>query len=509
MARHVIRDPQSRPLSSYEFVDHSKFPHESGFKGLILDPGRITKTLTPDSIDLSVPIVKFSPAKEEPKIRLNIPVMSAAMQAVSGHRMAVGLARLGGLGVIYQSQTPDQEAEQVKTAKRHKGAFIEPETAAPDTPLSRVAERMKATGYGKFFVTEGGKQHGKFLGIITRNDFDVNRHAGQTVENRMQPAEKIEKIYDDEIGYNVKEANELLLQSHQDTLPVLFRDGRLRDALFRKDIEHHREYKNELIDSNKRLVVAAAVNTHDYQTRVPKVVEAGADIIVIDTSHGWSEFVKETTQYIKSKYPHVPVIGGNIVNEGGFAFLVEECGVDAVKVGMGPGSICITPLQKGVASGQDRAIERVVNARNEYFQKTGIYVPVIADGSMRTVRDINVALAFGADAVMLGYMLAGADESPTEIVYRATGPKKPYWGEGSERAQAWRTQRGYSLKFEEGVEGWVDYVGPIDVYMGKLVAQMREGIRGTGCRSIAELHANAVISTISEKDANAEKALQQ
>jgi len=507
MAQKVIRE-SSFPLSSYDVLSIEQFAKlPSGYRGLIVDPGYITKDLTLESIDISAPLVKYRPDKETPTLVLKIPILSAAMQAISGYRMGIALARIGGLAVIYQSQPIDQQAEQVRSVKMHKGAFIEPKVLPPDAILSYVAERMKATGYSKFFITENGEQHGKFLGIITDEDFDETIHGNLFVKDRMQTPDNIDIEYDEIIGYDVKKANERILQGHHDVLCILYKDGSLRDVLFRKDIKTHREYKDELIDNKKRLMVAAAVNTRDYEDRVPELVKAGTDVLVIDTSQGWTEFVKETAQYIRNKYEHIPLVGGNVVNKEGFRFLVEGCDVHAVKVGMGIGSICITPLQKGVASGQDRAIEETVHARDEYYKKTGIYVPIIADGGIRSVRDKLVALAFGADSLMLGYFLAGVDETPTEVFYTRSGPKKPYWGEASRRAQGWREQRGYNIQFEEGIDGEADYVGPLDKYLAKALIQLKEGIRGAGCRNIQDLHKFAVIKTISEKDASAEQKL--
>jgi IMP dehydrogenase len=507
MASSVDRTP-SRPLSGYDVVkDFANLP--SGYRGFTVLPGYTPKDLARESVDLSAPLVKFRPAMEEPRIRLNIPVLSAAMQAVSGYRMGIALARMGGLAVIYQSQEPDAEAEQIRTVKRHKGAFIEPEVVAPDKSLSYVAQRMRDTGYSKLFVTENGEQHGRLMGLITNIDFDEKRHGGMLVASRMRPLERLELAYDDEIGENVRAANDRILESHHSALPIIYRDGRLRDVIFRKDIQAHRVYEHELIDGKKRLMVAAAVNTHDYEDRVRKVIDAGADVLVVDTSHGHTEYVKDTCLYIRKEYPGVPLIGGNIVTREGFKFLVQECGVDAVKGGMGIGSICTTADQRGNARGQDRATEECTEERDLFFKETGIYVPYIADGGIRIgVRDMGVALAFGADIVMLGKLLAGTEESTPPVDYTKTPPKKPYWGEGSARARAWREKRGYNLAYDEGVEAWVNYVGPLEPYLGGMLLQLRDGFRTAGCRNIHELHKLARIGTISEEDA-APSALRQ
>lgn len=497
MARFVIREPQSRPLSDYDVLDFENLP--SGYRGLIVEPGYIPRTL--NEVDVSAPLIRYRPGETKPKIMLKIPIMSAAMQSVSGYRMGIALARMGGMAVIYQSQSVEHQAWQIKNVKRQKGAFIEPEVVAPDVSLPKLVEHMKETGFTKFFVTENGDRHGILLGVITESDFDEKRHASLTVRERMRPKESLGFAYDDEIGYSVEMANERVLESHHSAIPIIFRDGRLRDVVFKKAIKAHRLYENELTDEGKKLMVAGAVNTQDYRERVPALVEAGVDVLVIDTSQGHTDFVYDTAAFIRSNYSDKPLIGGNVVTKDGFRFLVEKCEVDAVKVGMGIGAICITPDQIGVAKGQDKAVEDVASARDEHFVRTGWYYPVIADGGIRSVRDMNVALSFDADVLMLGKFLAGVDETPTEIDYRYSPPRKPYWGEGSARARQWRENRGYNPSFDEGIPITVPYVGPLEGYLKRAMIQLKDGIRKTGSRSISELHRNAVITTISEEDA--------
>jgi IMP dehydrogenase len=499
MAKQIIRKP-SYPLSSYGLVPFNE--KSSGYRGLITLPGYVPRDLSPNAISISTPIVKYRPGHDEPLIRLNIPVMSAAMQAVSGQQMAKELARLGGMSAIYCSQPIAEQAEMARTVKRHKGAFIEAEVVSPEDKIEYVAERMRKTGYSKFFVTEGREQHGLFLGIITDNDFDEKTHHGLTVRDRMRPVSQLDVAYDRDIGYDIKEANDRAKQSHHSALPILYDDGRLRDVIFRRDIREHREHKTEMLDGKKRLMVAAAVNTHDYRERVQALADADVDLFVIDTSQGWTEYVEDAALHIQKEYPEIPYIGGNIVSAEGFGFLVEKCGVYAVKAGMGIGSICITPHQIGVARGQDRAIEEVALARDEYLQRTGVYIPIIADGGVRSVRDMLVALALGADAVMLGRFLAGTNESPTEINFNMTPPKKPYWGEGSARAKSWREKRGYNYEFDEGVEAWVDYVGPLELYLNQAMIQLKDGMRKSGTKNIDGLHRYAIVEAISEEEAS-------
>ncbi len=500
MARAVIRDAPSRPLSDYNVVDVTNFANlPSGYRGLIVEPGYVPEDL--NEVDLSTPLTRYKPGETEPKIKLKIPIMSAAMQAVSGYRMGIALARMGGMTVIYQSQTIENQARQIKNVKRQKGVFIEPEVIAPYTPIPKLIEHMKETGFTKYFVTEHGDQHGVLLGVITDSDFDEKRHAHLTVRERMRTKESLELVYDDEIGYSLEEANNRVLESHHSAMPVIHRDGRLRDVVFKKAIKAHKMYENELTDEGKKLRVAAAINTRDYAERVPELVKAGVDVLVIDTSQGHTDFVYFASDFTRSRFPNIPLIGGNVVTKEGFRFLVEKCGVDAVKVGMGIGAICITPDQIGVAKGQDKAIQDVTSARDGHLADTGWYYPVIADGGIHSVRDINVALAFDADVVMLGKFLAGVDESPPEIDYKYSPPRKPYWGEGSARARQWRESRGYNESFDEGVPITVPYVGQLEPYLNMALTQLKDGMRKAGSRNIEVHHRNAVITTISEEDA--------
>jgi IMP dehydrogenase len=318
----------------------------------------------------------------------------------------------------------------------------------------------------------------------------------------MRPVSQLDVAYDRDIEYDIKKANDRAKQSHHSALAILYDDGRLRDVIFRRDIREHREHRTEMLDDKKRLMVAAAVNTHDYVERTKALADAEVDLFVIDTSQGWTDYLEDTAKHIQKEYPGIPYVGGNIVSAEGFRFLVEKCRVYAVKAGMGVGSICITPYQIGVARGQDRAIEDVALARDEYFKETGVYIPIIADGGVRSVRDMLVALALGADTIMLGRFLAGTNESPTEINFKISPPKKPYWGEGSDRAKSWREKRGYSYEFDEGVEAWVDYVGPLERYLSQAMVQLRNGMRKSGTNSIDGLHRYAMVEVISEEDAS-------
>src|SRR3989344_5735435 len=480
----VIRKEPSRSVSEFSIRD------------LAVLPAFIPKDLTHDKIELSTAITKYS-RNSEAKIKLSRFLISADMQAVTGPEMAIGMAREGCLGVIFCSQSIESQAEMVKKVKRYKAGFVSPEVISPESSLEFLIQRMQETGYSKFFVTEDGEPHGKFIGLITDNDFDPDVHLGMKVRDRLISPKEMYIAYDDEIGYDISRAIKKIAESHYPTMPILFRDGRLRDVVFRKDIKQLKINPFESLDSRKRYLVGASINTHDYKERVPALVGAGADILFISTSHGYTDFVKETLEYIKNNFD-VPIVGGNIVTKEGFEFLVSN-GADAVKVGMGIGSICITTEKIGMGRGQASALIEITEARNEYFKKTGVYIPIIADGGIRTPKDMIVALALGADAIMAGRYVVGTDASPNPVDYKRTPPSKPYWGEGSNRAREWMKRRYYHSDFEEGVEGWVDYIGPLKPYLHQTFIIVKDGMRKSGSTSINELQQKSILEILSDK----------
>ncbi len=488
MAKQIIETP-SRALSEFEL-------HQ-----LIMLPGYKTKGMTPDNTDISAPLTKF-PEGGQPKIRLNFALLSAAMQSVTGPEMAISIAQEGGLGIIFCSQTVEEQAKMIREVKRHRAGFVIPEIVSPETKISDVIKFGKERGYSTFPVVD---DKGILLGYITKNDFDRNKHANLLVKDRMLPLDKISVAYDDEINDNLMVAHEKLIESHHGSLPVISREGKLKYVVFKKDIDHHVDKPLAMLDPEKRYIVGAAINTSDYTQRVKAVVEAGADILFIDTSQGHTDYVKDALQFVKKEFPNTPVVGGNIVTKAGFDFLVDN-GADAVKVGMGPGSICITQEQIGVGLGQGTSIMEVAKARDDYYKKTGVYVPVIADGGIRVAKDITVAWALGADVVMAGKYLAGCDETPTKLrtIARIVDGKtievreKPYWGEGSDKAKEWMVTGRYGQQdFPEGVEAWVAYAGSLKNHLAQAKAMIRDGMRKAGCSSITDLHENAVVQILS------------
>ncbi len=451
-------------------------------------PGLTTGETTIFNISLRTPFV-YSKEEQAPYF-LNIPIVAAAMQSVSGVRMGIELAKLGGTAFIYASQTPSQQAEMIRQIKKYKAGFVPPETVHPSTPIRDVQELTRKRGYNTFPVVD---EDGKLLGIITKNDYDVKPHGDLAVQERMIPRAELT------VGVNIeeiKEANSLLRETHQSVLPIVDETDRLLYLVFRKDIRNHLDYPFEVLDAHKRLLATAAINTHDYEKRVPALVEAGVDVLAIDSSDGHSSFQKETIEWIGKHYPQLPVIGGNIITEDGFNYLVEA-GARAVKIGMGGGSICITQEQKGTGRGLATAIIKVARERDAYFKKTGKYIPLIADGGIVSAKDITIALALGADYVMMGRYFARMEESPTEKVTINNQVMKPYWGEGSARARDWKEVRYYQAQFVEGVEGFVQYAGNLKDNLPETLSKIKASMSSVGAATIRELHEKAELEVVS------------
>ncbi len=470
MAKKIINEP-SRTLMEYRLL-----------------PGYTTDETSIDQISLETTLA-WTPEGEQ-KFKLNIPVVSAAMQSVSGVEMGIELARLGGLAFIFCSQTIENEAAMIRDIKSYKAGFVDPFYVHPDMLIGDVFEISKSKGFNTFPVVDVNH---KLLGILTKNDYSGTHHAQLKVSERMIPRDQLV------VGVNIsdiKEANKLLRESHQSVLPIVNEDDRLKNLVFRKDIRNHMNYPMELLDDRKRLLTGAAVNTHDYKERVPALEEAGADILTVDSSDGFSVYQKRTLEWITAHYPHLPVIGGNIITGKGFRFLVD-CGARAVKVGMGGGSICITQEQKGTGRGLASAIIDVVNERNRYFEETGKYIPVVADGGIVDSKDITIALALGADYVMMGRYFARMEESPTEKIQLNNRIMKPYWGEGSARAREWKSVRYYQMKFVEGVEGFVQYAGKLRDNLPETLSKIKASMSSCGVTNIREFHENAELEIVS------------
>ncbi len=468
------------------------------FSEYLLVPGYSSAECIPSNVSLRTPLVKFKKG-EESEIYMNIPMTSAIMQSVSDDKMAVALAREGGISFIYGSQSIENEAAMVARVKAYKAGFVVSDSnITPDGTLAGILALKEKTGHSTVAVTDDGTATGKLLGIVTSRDYRVTRMStDEKVRDFMTPFEKL--IYAPK-GTTLKEANDIIWEHKLNSLPLVDENGHLVYMVFRKDYSSHKENPLELLDAHKRYVVGAGVNTRDYEERIPALVEAGADVLCIDSSEGFSEWQKRTLAFVREKYGDSVKIGaGNVVDREGFRFLAE-CGADFVKVGIGGGSICITREQKGIGRGQATALIEVAEARKEYFEETGIYIPICSDGGMVYDHHITLALAMGADFLMLGRYFARFDESPTNIVNINGSYMKEYWGEGSSRARNWQRYDlggAAKLSFEEGVDSYVPYAGSLHDNVTLSLSKVRSTMCNCGAISIPELQEKAKLTLVS------------
>ena len=468
------------------------------FSEFLLVPGYSSAECRVDNVSLRTPVVKFKKG-EKPDLCMNIPMTSAIMQAVSGDRLAIALAKEGGISFIFGSQPIESQAAMVKRVKDHKAGFVKSNTnIRPDQTLRELLELKERTGHSTTAVTEDGTAEGKMVGMVTSRDYRVSRLDPETkVSTFMTPYEKLVVA---EEGISLSEANDMLWDYKLNALPVVDKDQRLAYFVFRKDYDTHKEYKDELLDDNKRYVVGAGVNTRDYEERIPALVEAGADVLCIDSSEGYSQWQAETLAFVRGKYGDKVKIGaGNVVDGEGFGFLAEA-GADFIKIGIGGGSICITREQKGIGRGQASAVIDVAKARNEYYEETGIYIPICSDGGIVYDYHMTLALAMGADFLMLGRYFSRFDESPTNRLNVNGTYVKEYWGEGSARARNWqRYDLGgdSGMKFEEGVDSYVPYAGPLSDNVRQSLLKVKSTMCNCGALTIPDLQKNAKITLVS------------
>lgn len=468
------------------------------FSEYLLIPGYSSEECRVENVSLRTPVTKFKKG-EEADIYMNIPMTSAIMQSVSGSELAIALAREGGISFIFGSQPIESQAEMVRKVKNHKAGFVASNTnIRPDQTLADLLDLKERTGHSTTAVTEDGTAEGKMLGLVTSRDYRVSRMSPDTkVSEFMTPFDKL--VYAEE-GITLSEANDMLWDYKLNALPIVDKNQKLLYFVFRKDYIAHKEYPDELLDANKRYVVGAGVNTRDYEERIPALVEAGADVLCIDSSEGYSEWQATTLAYVREKYGDSVKIGaGNVVDRDGFRFLAEA-GADFVKIGIGGGSICITREQKGIGRGQASAVIEVAKARNEYFEETGIYVPICSDGGIVYDYHMTLALAMGADFLMLGRYFSRFDESPTNKVQINGNYFKEYWGEGSARARNWqRYDLGgdAKMKFEEGVDSYVPYAGGLSDNVRQSLLKVKSTMCNCGTLSIKELQDNAKMTLVS------------
>ena len=468
------------------------------FSEYLLVPGYSSKECRIENVSLKTPVVKFKKG-EKSAITMNIPLVSAIMQSVSDDKLAVALAKEGGISFIFASQSIESQAAMVKRVKSHKAGFVRSDSnLRPDHTLKDILELKQKSGHSTVAVTDDGTADGKILGIVTSRDYRISRMSMDTkVADIMTPFSSL--VYANE-GVTLSEANDMLWEHKLNALPIIDKNQRLVYFVFRKDYDTHKENPNELLDSGKRYVVGAGVNTRDYKERIPALVQAGADVLCIDSSEGFSEWQKETLEFVRQEYGDTVKIGaGNVVDRDGFLYLAEA-GADFIKVGIGGGSICITREQKGIGRGQATAVIEVAAARDEYFEKTGVYIPICSDGGIVYDYHMTLALAMGADFLMLGRYFARFDESPTNKLNINGNYVKEYWGEGSNRARNWqRYDLGGDgkLSFEEGVDSYVPYAGSLKDNVSLSLNKVKSTMCNCGVLNIEELQKKTKITLVS------------
>ena len=469
------------------------------FSEYLLIPGYTSEECIPDNVSLRTPLVKYRKGVEEPAISMNIPLTSAVMQSVSNDTMGIALAKEGGISFIFGSQSIESQAEMVAKVKGYKAGFVT--SASNLTPAHTLADvlALKAkNGFSTVAITEDGTANGKLLGIVTSRDYRVSR---------MQPTDKVadfmtprSKLVTAPASTTLKEANDIIWEHKLNSLPIVDEQDHLMYFVFRKDYASHKENPLELLDEKKRYLVGAGINSRDYATRIPALLEAGADVFVIDSSEGYTCWQAKTIAWVREHYGDSVKIGaGNVVDRDGFRFLAEA-GADFVKVGIGGGSICITRETKGIGRGQATAVIEVAKARDEYFAETGIYVPICSDGGIVHDYHMTLALAMGADFLMLGRYFARFDESPTNKVMVNGAYMKEYWGEGSNRARNWQRYDlggATKLSFEEGVDSYVTYAGPLHDNVEASMYKIKSTMCNVGVLNIPDLQRDAKLTLVS------------
>ena len=465
----------------------------------LLLPNLTDERCIPNKVSLRTPLVKYKKG-EEAKYYANVPMVSAIMQSVSGVEMGIALAREGGVAFIYGSQSIESQAEMVRQVKKHKAGFIVSDSNVKSgTPLKEVIDLIQKTGHSTVMITEDGTAKGKFIGLVTDKDYRVSRDdLDAPIDSFMTPKEKAVWAHE---GISLSEANDLIWENKIACLPILTDEGNLKYLVFRKDYEERKNNPNSLLDENKRYVVGAGVNTRDHEQRIPALVDAGVDLICMDSSDGYSVWQKNTIDFVRAKYGDSVKIGaGNVVDAEGFRYLAEA-GADFIKIGVGGGSICITRETKGIGRGQASAIIDVVEARDEYAKRKGIYIPLCSDGGIVNDHHITIALAMGCDFVMMGRYFARFDESPTAKVKVNNEFVKEYWGEGSKRARSWQRYdlggKNEKMSFVEGVDSYIPYAGSLKDNLDVTIKKIKSTMSNCGSSTLKEFHEKAILTLVS------------
>lgn len=454
------------------------------FDDVLIVPG-YTEVL-PNETDVRVQLT--------PQIQLNIPILSAAMDTVTEARLAIALAREGGMGIIHRNMPPEIQAGEVEKVKRSQsGMIVEPISLSPDAPLSRAEEIMSTYHISGVPITD---ERGKLVGILTNRDIRFVEAEDYSLPVSQFMTQE-DKLITARVGISAKEAKNILQKHRIEKLPLVDENGMLKGLLTVKDIQKARDYPNASTDSKGRLLVGAAVGVgKDVETRVDLMVKAGVDVVAIDTAHGHSKGVLETVQRIKSIWKDLPVFAGNVVTAEGTEALIQA-GADAVKVGVGAGSICTTRVISGAGMPQVSAVFECAQAAKKHG------IAIIADGGIKFSGDIVKAIVAGGNAVMLGSMLAGLDEAPGEVMlyegrrfkeYRGMGSLGAMKGYGADRYGT--GQSGSGKLVPEGIEGRVPYKGLLGEYVFQLVGGLRSGMGYAGAKSLEELRTKVRLTRI-------------
>ncbi len=469
------------------------------FNEYLLIPGYTSEDCVPANVSLKTPLVKYRKGKEECPLCLNVPLVSAIMQSVSDDKLAIALAKEGGISFIYGAQSIENEAAMVARVKNYKAGFVvSASNLRPDDTLKDVIALKEKNGFSTIAITDDGTANGKLLGIVTSRDYRVSRMSGdEPVYTFMTPLSKLVTAPD---TISLKEANDVIWEHKVNSLPIIDKNGNLKYFVFRKDYASHKDNPNEMLDEEKRFYVGAGVNTRDYKERIPALLNAGVDVLCIDSSEGYSCWQANTLKWVREQYGDKVKIGaGNVVDKDGFRFLAEA-GADFVKIGIGGGSICITRETKGIGRGQATSVIEVAAERDKYFEETGIYIPICSDGGIVYDHHMTLALAMGADFLMLGRYFARFDEAPGAKVFVNGAYVKEYWGEGSNRARNWQRYDlggASKLSFEEGVDSYVTYAGSLHDNVELSLYKVKSTMCNCGVKTIEDLHKNARMTLVS------------